>query len=244
MPFGVTVDDFLVKHMGWTPAKVEELGLRELTTVVDASTFDRQGSDMAFRLRERRLGLRRKKMCPMVITPSRLLYHKFGSINDPQSGRVNFALVAGSNMSKNDAAAEYGGEVEHDRTKNLEKLARGEDTHMRSAGFMDFVIDGSEHGQFTKRWLVETSRVGAYANDADGLEDVCGVPLRPNARYYEDVASRSAFHQPPYVGAPWVGKRVYILVNRDIAIGEEILVSYGGTYKGRHLTSGTEEDTT
>ena len=42
-------------------------------------------------------------------------------------------------------------------------------------------------------------------------------------------------YQPPYPQAPWVSKRVFLRAVRDVAAGEELLVSYGTTYHALHF---------
>ena len=78
-------------------------------------------------------------------------------------------------------------------------------------------------------YYVRHHMVGGFFNDAHGT----GKPV--NATYVTHEIRLG--YQHPYESAPWVSKRVFLCATRDIAAGEELLVTYGTTYHNIHFAS-------
>ena len=78
-------------------------------------------------------------------------------------------------------------------------------------------------------YYVRHHMVGGFFNDAHGT----GKPV--NATYVTHEIRLG--YQHPYESAPWVSKRVFLCATRDIAAGEELLVTYGTTYHKIHFAS-------
>ncbi|EKX35628.1 hypothetical protein GUITHDRAFT_118228 [Guillardia theta CCMP2712] len=94
-------------------------------------------------------------------------------------------------------------------------------------GRENLCIDSRLRGKWNLDYYVGNHMLGGFFNDA------YGTPFSLNSTYVE-VEGKVGF-QPPYAGAPYISKRIFLRATADIEAGEELFVSYGQTYHVLHF---------
>jgi hypothetical protein len=93
---------------------------------------------------------------------------------------------------------------------------------------MNRCIDARVRARWDVDYYMRHHMIGGFINDAYGTDK----PV--NATYV--TKEMGLGYQHPYQGSPWMSKRVFLRATRDIAAGEELLVSYGHTYHAIHFS--------
>ncbi len=161
-----------------------------------------------------------------VATKLRLKKKEFPSleIRDSLIPSAGLGLFAAEPIKKNELITEYGGRVMTSATSNWLRLIR-QDTHLRSVllGYqaLDSRVDG---GIFTHEYYSSNHLAGGFANES-------AISAERNAVYLNE---RGEGHLHP--SGEVAADRVFLKATRNIAAGEEILVTYGSTYRRVHYT--------